>query len=105
MFVCSASASEFEVIFSILGLMLSMIATRADDLPVINDSEAFQYVGKAVEVRGLVFAVPISLLGTAFINFGREYPNQTFAGFIASAQESLTLVARKTIPLLMVASA
>jgi hypothetical protein len=37
--------------FSILGLMLSMIATRADDLPVINDSEAFQYVGKAVEVR------------------------------------------------------
>ena len=80
-----------------------MIATRADDLPVINDSEAFQYVGKAVEVRGLVFAVPISLLGTAFINFGREYPNQTFAGFIASAQESLTLVARKTIPFLMVA--
>ena len=49
MFVCSASASEFEVIFSSLGLMLSMIATRADDLPVINDSEAFQYVGKAVE--------------------------------------------------------
>jgi len=103
MFVCSASASEFEVIFSILGLMLSMIATRADDLPVINDSEAFQYVGKAVEVRGLVFAVQISLLGTAFINFGREYPNQTFAGFIASAQESLTLVARKTIRLLMAA--
>ena len=103
MFVCSANASEFEVIFSSLGLMLSMIATRADDLPVINDSEAFQYVGKAVEVRGLVFAVQISLLGTAFINFGREYPNQTFAGFIASAQESLTLVARKTIPLLMVA--
>ena len=51
---------------------------------MINDSEAFQYVGKAVEVRGLVFAVPISLLGTAFINFGREYPNQTFAGFIAA---------------------
>ena len=94
---------DSRLYFSILGLMLSMIATRADDLPVINDSEAFQYVGKAVEVRGLVFAVPISLLGTAFINFGREYPNQTFAGFIASAQESLTLVARKTIPFLMVA--
>src|SRR6202022_1021769 len=28
---------------------------------------------------------------------------EAFAGFIASAQESLTLVARKTIPLLMVA--
>jgi hypothetical protein len=54
---------------------------------VINDSEAFQYVGKAVEVRGLVFAVPISLLGTAFINFGREYPDQTFAGFIAAGSK------------------
>ena len=48
-----------------------MIAARADELPVINDSEAFQYVGKAVEVRGLVFGVPIRLLGTAFIDFGR----------------------------------
>ena len=82
-----------------------MIATRADDLPVINDSEAFQYVGKAVEMRGLVFAVPISPLGTAFINFGREYLNQTFTGFIAIAQESLTLLARKTIPLLIPPSA
>jgi hypothetical protein len=82
---------------------LERTPTRGDDLPVINDSEAFQYVGKAVKVRGLVFAVPISLLGTASINFGREYPNQTFAGFIVSAQESLTLVARKTIPFLMAA--
>jgi len=49
---------------------------------VINDSRAFQYVGKAVEVRGLVFAFPISPLGTACISFGREYPDQTFAGFI-----------------------
>ena len=40
MFLCSANASEFEVIFSILGLMLSMIATRADELPVIKDTEA-----------------------------------------------------------------
>jgi hypothetical protein len=35
--------------------------------------------------------------------FRTRIPNQTFAGFIASAQESLTLVARKTIPLLMAA--
>ena len=94
-------ASEFEVIFRILGLLLSMIATRADDLPVINDSKAFQYVGKAVEVRGLVFAFPINPLGSACISFGREYPDQTFAGFISGAQESLTMVARKTIPLLI----
>ena len=72
-------------------------------LPVINDSEALQYVGKAVEVRGLVFAVSISPLATIFNHFGREHPNHTFVGFIASAQESLTLVARKTIPLLIAA--
>jgi hypothetical protein len=80
-----------------------MITTRADDLPVINGSKAFQYVGKAVEVRGLVFGVPISPLGTACISFEREYPDQTFAGFISSAQESVTLMARKTIPLLIAA--
>jgi hypothetical protein len=89
--------------FAILGLLLFLIETRADELPVIKDSEAIHYVGKNVEVRGLVFAVPISPLGTAFINFGREYPYQTFAGFIAIVQESLTLVARKAILLLMAA--
>ena len=67
------------------------------ELPVINYSKAFQYVCRAVEVRGLVLAVPISPIWTAFINFGRECPTQTFAGFTAS----LTLVARKTRPLLM----
>jgi hypothetical protein len=61
-------------LFAILVLLLCLIATRADDPLVIKDSEAVHYVGKNVEVRGLVFAVPISLLGTAFINFGREYP-------------------------------
>ena len=71
---------------------------------VINDPRAFQYVGKAVEVFGLVFsffAFPISPLGAACISFGRENPNQTFAGFISNAQESLTLVARKAMPLLI----
>src|ERR1700730_19213426 len=55
---------------------------RADELPVIKDSDAFQYLGKNVEVRGLVCSVTISPLGTACISFGREYPDQTFAGFI-----------------------
>jgi hypothetical protein len=96
----TATASEFEVI---LRIHSSMITTRADDLPVINHLEAFQYIGKAVEMRGLVSAFPISPLGTARVSFGREYLDQTFVGFIASAQESLTLVARKTIPLLIAA--
>ena len=64
--------------------LLCLIATHADELPIIKDSEAVHYVGKNVEVRGLVVSVTTSPLGTAFINFGREYPNQTFAGFIAA---------------------
>lgn len=86
--------------FAILGLLLCFMPAQADELPVIKDSEAVQYVGKNVEVRGLVVSVTISPLGTACISFGREYPDQTFAGFIDSAQESLTLVARKAILLL-----
>jgi DNA/RNA endonuclease YhcR with UshA esterase domain len=41
-------------------------------------------VDKNVEDRGLVVSVTTSRLGTAFINFGQEYPKQTFAGFIAA---------------------
>jgi hypothetical protein len=70
-------------LFPFLSLLLCLIVASADELPVIKDSQAVQYVGKNVEVRGLVVSVTISPLGTAFINFGREYPDQTFAGFIA----------------------
>jgi RecJ-like exonuclease len=77
-------------LFPILNLLLSLIAARADELPVIKDSAAAQYVGKNVEVRGLVVSVTTSPLGTAFINFGREYPDQTFAGFIAAGSKMTT---------------
>jgi RecJ-like exonuclease len=70
-------------LLAIFSLLLCLIAARADELPVIKDSEAVQYIGKNVEVRGLVVSVTISPLGTACISFGREYPDQTFAGFIA----------------------
>jgi DNA/RNA endonuclease YhcR with UshA esterase domain len=59
-----------------------LIATRADEQRVIKDSEAIRYVGRYVEVCGLVVSVTTSPFGTAFINFGREYPNQIFAGFV-----------------------
>jgi hypothetical protein len=68
--------------FVFLGLLLWWIPIRADEQVVIKDSEAIRYVGRYVEVCGLVVSVTTSPLGTAFINFGREYPNQTFAGFI-----------------------
>jgi RecJ-like exonuclease len=69
---------------------------------VIKDSEAIQYVGQEVEVRGRVVSVTTSPLGTTFINFGGDYPSQTFAGFIAagstiSADPRLTMIQGKTI--------
>jgi hypothetical protein len=74
-------------LFAVLALLLCLTQIRADDLPVIKDSEAIHCVGKNVEVRGFVVSVTTSPLGTAFINFGREYPNQTLAGFIAAGQK------------------
>jgi DNA/RNA endonuclease YhcR with UshA esterase domain len=76
--------------FAILSLLLCPFETRADELPVIKDSEAIQYVGKNVEVRGLVVSVTTSPLGTTFISFGGEYPNQKFAGFIAAGSKIAT---------------
>ena len=86
----------------ILALFLSVITTRADKPPVIKDPEAIQYVGKEVEVRGRVVSVTTSPLGTAFINFGQDYPNQTFAGFIAAGSpiatdQRLSMIQGKTI--------
>src|ERR1700686_5887616 len=76
--------------FVFLGLLLWLIPIRADEHLVIKDSEAIRYVGKYVEVCGLVVSVTTSPFGTAFINFGREYPNQTFAGFIAAGSKMAT---------------
>src|SRR5271166_6925243 len=75
----------------ILGLVLCIIAAHADELLVIKDSEAAQYVGKKVEVRGLVGSATTSPLGTTFINFGREYPNQIVAGYIPAVSKRATV--------------
>ena len=95
MFLRSASRSKFEAIvgsdmpllFAILGLLFCLIATRADDPPVIKDSEAIHYVGKNVEVRGLVVSVTTSPLGTTFINFGREYQIRRLLGSLQPDQK------------------
>ena len=75
---------------AILALLVCVIAAPANDPIVIKDSEAIQYVGKEVEVRGRVVSVTSSPLGTAFINFGGEYPNQTFAGLIEAGSAIAT---------------
>jgi RecJ-like exonuclease len=98
MFLHTAGRSKFEAIFGsdmrplfvILALLLCLIVTRANEQQVIKDSEAARYVGGYVEVRGLVVSVRTSPLGTSFINFGRDYPNQTFAGFIAAGSKIAT---------------
>jgi len=87
---------------AMLALLLCAIAARADKPIVIKDSEAIHYVGKEAEVRGRVVSVTTSPLGTTFINFGGEYPNQRFAGFIAAgsaiaADQRLTMIQGKII--------
>ena len=71
----------------LLSLLTWLRLAPAGELTVVNDSEAGRYAGRYVEVRGLVVSVTTSPLGTIFINFGREYPNQTFAGFVAAGSK------------------
>jgi RecJ-like exonuclease len=89
-------------LFAVLALLLCAVMTRADEPIMIKDSDAIKYVGKQVEVGGRVVSVITSPLGTAFINFGGEYPNQTFAGFIAAGSriagdQRLTMIQGRTI--------
>jgi len=92
-------------LFAIVALLLWAIAAHADKPVVIKDSEAIRYVGKEVEVRGRVVSVTTSPLGTTFISFGREYPRQTFAGFISagsriSTDRRLTMIQGKIISII-----
>jgi len=91
-----------RLFIAIFALLLCAAVARADKPAVIKDSEAIKYVGKEVEVRGRVVSVTTSPLGTAFINFGGEYPNQTFSGFIAAgskiaSHKKLAMIHGKTI--------
>jgi hypothetical protein len=74
-------------LFAILVLLLCLIATRA---LVIKDSEAVHYVGKNVEVRGLVVSLRPAHSGPHLSISAREYPNQIFAGFIAAGAKIAT---------------
>jgi DNA/RNA endonuclease YhcR with UshA esterase domain len=71
-------------VFFFISLVLRV---GAQDLPTVKDSEAAQYVGKNVEVRGLVVAVYTSKKGNTFLNLGGKYPNQTFTGYISAGSE------------------
>ena len=81
---------RIDALFAILPVLFCAIVAYAAQPIVIKDSEAIQYVGKEVEVRGRVVSVTTSPLGTTFINFGGEYPKQRFAGFIAAGSKIAT---------------
>ena len=93
---------RIDALFAILALLFCAIVAYADKPFMIRESEAIQYVGKEVEVRGRVVSVTTSPLGTTFINFGGQYPNQRFAGFIAAGSpiakdQRLTMIQGKII--------
>jgi DNA/RNA endonuclease YhcR with UshA esterase domain len=93
---------RIDALFAILALFLCAMVAYADKPIVIKVSESVQYVGKEVEVQGRVVSVITSPLGTTFINFGGEYPNQRFAGFIPAGSPivndpRLTMIEGKTI--------
>ena len=66
--------SDMRPLFAILVLLLCVIATRADDPLVIKDSEAVHYVGKNVEVRGLVVSLRPALGITGKIELHQGKP-------------------------------
>jgi hypothetical protein len=76
-------------LFIILILLLNAVVARGDKPTVIKDSEAIHYVGKEVDVHGWVVSVTTSPMRTAFINFGGDYLNQNFAGYIATGEPSV----------------
>ena len=93
---------RIDALFAVLPLLFCAIVVYADKPIMIKESEAIQYVGKEVEVRGRVVYVTTSTLGTTFINFGGQYPNQRFAGFIAAGSpiandQRLTMIQGKII--------
>ena len=93
---------RIDALVAILPRLFCAIVAYADKPIMIKESEAMQYVGKEVDVRGRVVSVTTSPLGTAFINFGGEYPHQKFAGFIAAGSRiatdpRLSMIQGKTI--------
>ena len=93
---------RIRLFIAILGPLLCACVVRADKPILIKDSEAIRSIGKEVEVCGRVVSGTASPLGTAFINFGGEYPNQRFTAFIAAGSaiatdQRLTMIQGKTI--------
>jgi len=59
-------------------LALAGAAFAADLAP----EEAKDHAGDSVTVRGTVLQVIVARTGNVFVNFGGEYPNQTFSAVV-----------------------
>lgn len=62
---------------------LSVLGT-AQTATVIPDTEAAQHVGQRATVEGTVAQVFTTNKGNTFIDFGGDYPHQTFTGYVAA---------------------
>jgi DNA/RNA endonuclease YhcR with UshA esterase domain len=69
-------------------LFLSIGTQIFADENIIPDNEASKYIGEAVSVKGFVANVFQSQKGNIFLNFGKPYPNQTFAAVIFNKDTS-----------------
>jgi hypothetical protein len=78
--ILSDIGSIMPALFPFLSLLLCLVVASGDELPVIKDTEAAQYVGKKVEVRGLVVSVITSPLGTTIYQFRTRIPQSDIRG-------------------------
>jgi hypothetical protein len=72
--------------FSLLLVGWGLTPLKAQTNTVITDTEAQQHVGQKATVEGVVVAV-FTIGRSTFIDFGGEYPHQTFAGWIPKDSE------------------
>ena len=79
--------ASYVRIYIFVSIIVSLFFAKASwaSEPIISDSEASQYVGKNVSVKGIIANVYISQKGNIFLNFGRPYPNHTFAAVVFAA--------------------
>ena len=65
----------------LLAPIILLAAAYCQAAPILPE-EAKNHVGENVSVRGMVEQVSVSKKGHAFLNFGGNYPNQIFTGFV-----------------------
>ena len=68
--------------------LLSIGTQTIAEEKLIPDNEASKYIGEFVSVKGFVANVYQSKKGNIFLNFGKQYPDQTFAAVIFSKDTS-----------------